>query len=207
MIVYKLTNQKMQTHGGFQWELGKQYTTGYSGDYPRLCSPDVFHAYSSPELALLLNPIHADFYSPRLFKARGEGTNVIEWDKSGHTSLKLVEELHLVITTTTQRTAFGILCAQKVCKDKTWQEWARNWLSGKDRRRGSDAHDAYAAAGYAAAAAHAAYAAYAAHAAYAAAAYTAAYAASYTASYTAAAAAAVNISINFNLLAKKAMKY
>ena len=54
---YKLTNQEMQTHNGFQWELGEwQETSGEGG----LCGPGWLHYYSDPLLAVLLNPIHAD---------------------------------------------------------------------------------------------------------------------------------------------------
>ena len=35
--------------------------------------------------------------------------------------------------TTTQRVAFGLLCAMEVCADKEWRTWAENWLNGKDR--------------------------------------------------------------------------
>ncbi len=34
---------------------------------------------------------------------------------------------------TTQKVAFGILCAVEVYKDKDYIQWADKWLSGKDR--------------------------------------------------------------------------
>ena len=53
--------------------------------------------------------------------------------------------------TSTQKIAFGILCAKEVCENEAWNEWADKWLSGEDRTKESAAVDA--AAYYAATAA------------------------------------------------------
>jgi len=47
----------MQTHGGFQWELGQWYETSGEGD---LCSPGWLHFYTNPLLAVLLNSVHTN---------------------------------------------------------------------------------------------------------------------------------------------------
>jgi len=59
----KLTDQHMQTCGGFQWGLGKRYRA--KGRGTKLCSDGWLHYYEgNVELALMLNPIHAAFEKP-----------------------------------------------------------------------------------------------------------------------------------------------
>src|SRR3990170_203757 len=169
-IHYKLTDENMRTHSACQWTLGEWKETSGDGE---LCGAGWLHCYKTPELAILLNPIHADFRTPRLFRAEGDGG--IKRDgqlKLGRSRLRLVSEMPLPIFTTEQRIAFGILCAGIVYKDENWNEWAWSWILGVDR---SDAAAQAAAAEGAAARAAAAWAAAA--AAWAAAAAAAAWAA------------------------------
>ena len=67
---YKLTDSKMRTFNGFQWELEKWYKKTRERD---LCSPDWLHFYSNPLVGLFLNPIHANIKNPRLFRAEVKG--------------------------------------------------------------------------------------------------------------------------------------
>ena len=128
--IYKLTDQSMQTYDGFQWTLNKTETADGKGD---LCGPGFLHAYTDPLLAVLLNPIHAGIENPRLFRAEGTIKKTDHGLKVGCTEMTLVEELPLPVVNTTQRVAFGILCAKEVCRSAEWTAWADNWLSGKDR--------------------------------------------------------------------------
>ena len=132
--IYKLTDQNMQTYDGFQWTLNKTETADGKGD---LCGPGFLHAYTDPLLAVLLNPIHADIENPRLFRAEGTIKKTDHGLKVGCTEMTLLEELPLPVITTTQRIAFGILCAKEVCKDAVWVTWADAWLLGKDRAAGA----------------------------------------------------------------------
>ena len=128
--IYKLTDQNMQTHNGYQWALGETRTASGEGG---LCGPGFLHGYTDPLLAVLLNPIHANITNPRLF--RGEGT-VAKTDhglKIGCTEMTLTEEMEPPAINTVQRVAFGILCAKEINKDEAWGKWADDWLSGKDR--------------------------------------------------------------------------
>jgi len=144
MIRYKLTDQNMITHKGFQWELNKLYRVSGKGE---LCTDGWLHVYTSPELAVLLNPIHANIKDPRLFKCKVSGKTLKDNGlKEGWSKVKLLKEIHLPEYTTNQRTAFGILCAKEVYKDKDWNAWADNWLSGKDRSEAADAARAAEAA-------------------------------------------------------------
>ena len=131
MQYYKLTNEKMQTYGDCQWTVGVEKTTDGTGD---LCSPGWLHCYNSPLLAILLNPIGADFLDPRLFKIKTGGKKKTDRGlKFGFTKMSLTKEIPVPVITVEQKIKFAILCALKVCKDRRFRQWAKAWLSGKDR--------------------------------------------------------------------------
>ena len=206
MIKYKLTEQNMQTHNGFQWVLGETNRIKIKGN--EMCSREVFHGYDSPLLAVLFNPIHANIKRPLLFKCRVGKIVAHDGLKFGTKTMTLIAQLELPQISLNQKIAFGILCALGVYKNKSFKNWAKKWLNGEDKT----ANTAYAAANtaYSADAAYAAYAAYAAaYAAYAAAyAADAAYAA-YAAAYAADAADAAYSAAKIDLvaLAERAMQY
>lgn len=129
-MLYKLTDQKMQTRNGFQWKLGRTETASGEGD---LCGPGWLHAYTHPLLAVLLNSIHADIENPRLFECKGEIGKEDHGLKVGCTSVTPLQEIPLPEITTAQRVRFGILCALEVYQDPRFVAWANKWLSGEDR--------------------------------------------------------------------------
>jgi len=131
MNYVKLTDQNLKAHDGFQWEIGKWVTTSGEGE---LCTEGWLHCYSHILLAVLLNSIYGDIKNPRAWKVQVRGKKKIDCGlKYGFTKMRLLEELPLPEITTTQRVAFGILCALEVYKEPRFVEWAQNWLSGKDR--------------------------------------------------------------------------
>jgi Cu/Ag efflux protein CusF len=157
---YKLTDEKMQTYCGYQWELQEWKETSGEGE---LCSPGWLHYYSDPLLAAFLNPIHANFAAPRLFQVEVAGKVKEEHGlKLGCTKMRLVKELEMPAVTMEQRVKFGILCALEVYKEPQFVAWAANWLDGTDRSKeatAATAADAWAparAAAWAAVAARAA---------------------------------------------------
>ena len=163
MIVYKLTDQNLQTHGGYQWEPGVARETDGNGD---LCGPGWLHYYHDPLLAVLLNPIHADIANPILWEAEADGLHRDDRGlKGGCTRLTLIRQVDLPQITTEQRVRFGILCAKAVCNDRAWSAWADRWLDGSDRSQESAWAATEAAARAAEAAAWATEAAWAAEAA------------------------------------------
>ena len=131
MKLYKLTDQDMRTHGGYQWSLGVWHKTSGWGD---LCGPGWLHAYADPLVALFLNPIHTNIPNPRLFEAEGDGAfrddNGL---KCGVTRLRLTEELPVPTVTIEQRVRFAIGCALTVYTEPSFVAWANGWLSGSDR--------------------------------------------------------------------------
>ena len=132
--LYKLTRQDDTTSGGdttVTWGANVSHTAVGSGT--QLCSSDVIHAYTHPLLAVLLNPIHANYENPKLWRCEGEVVADDHGLKVGVKTLTTIEEITLPVVTTEQRVKFAILCAKQVYKDKQWNEWADKWLSGEDR--------------------------------------------------------------------------
>ena len=210
MKLYKLTDEHGNTRNNMHSEIG---TVHEVSGVPVLCSDTVIHAYTSPLLAVFMNPAQGAFSNPVAFEAVGD-VIVFDGTKVGVQKLTITGTCELPKVSQTQCVAFGILCALKVCIAPGFVSWANKWLSGENRSKEA-AYDAAYAAAYAAnavyTAANAAYAAAnaAAHANYATYAnYVAAYAAN--AVYTAYAADYANYadaSIDFQRLAEKALTY
>ena len=203
-IVFKLTDENGQTKGMTKW--GNNISHAAKGGGTKLCSDGWIHYYTHPLLAVLMNPIHADFTYPKLWEAEASGEVINEPLKSGCKTLRTIKEIPLPEVSGVQRVAFGILCAKEVYDDEAWNKWADKWLSGEDRSKESayaaDAANAADAAAYANTAADDADAdAAASYAALAAA------RAARAARADAANAANANKSINFITLAEMAMTY
>lgn len=190
MKLYKLTDGDGKTRNNTQWGPGVSHSGTREGG---LCGPGWIHAYEHPLIAVLLNPIHADFKSPRLWEAEGEIAIRDGQLKCGCATLTTILEITLPEITAEMRARFAILCVKDVCACSAWNAWADKWLSGEDRSAEAAASAARAAYRSAASAASAAYraaydaAAWAAEAAWAAA--EAANRASWTAALAAEAAA------------------
>jgi hypothetical protein len=159
--LFKLTDRDGQTWGGTQWWPGVSHSGTGEGE---LCGPGWIHAYEHPLVAVLMNPIHARFRTPRLWEAEGEIAIRDGQLKCGCKTLTTVREIPLPKITTEMRIRFAIMCAKEVCACPSWNAWADKWLSGEDRseaaaRAARAARAAQAAAWAAEAAAGAAWAA------------------------------------------------
>jgi hypothetical protein len=139
--LYKLTDRDGQTWGGTQWGPGVSHSGTGEGE---LCGPGWIHAYEHPLVAVLMNPIHANFQNPRLWEAEGEVGLRDGQIKCGCKTLTTVREIPLPSITTEMRVRFAILCAKEVCTCLSWNAWADRWLSGEDRSEAAagDAADA-----------------------------------------------------------------
>jgi hypothetical protein len=194
-VLYKLTTPDFYTRKGYSnqtlWGEGVTHTAPGNG---MLCSSAYIHAYTTPLLAILLNPIHANLRSAILWRCVGKVEKKDDGTKVGCVMLKTIKIIEKPALSTTQIVAFGILCSMKVHKEKSFTLWVRGWLLNKDRSAHAAAHAAAHAVDAAKAAANAAddaaYAAYAANAAYAAKAANAADDAAYAANAANAAYAA-----------------
>lgn len=134
MKLYKLTTQDYKTRKGKQNECtwGEGVTHSGTGVGP-LCSPGWIHAYTSPLLAVLLNPIHANLDDPILWEAEGDIGLSDSGLKVGGRSLTTIKKIPLPILTREQKVIFAILCAKSVYKNPSYLRWADNYISGKDR--------------------------------------------------------------------------
>lgn len=130
MKLYKLTDKHGRTKNGMLWEVG--CTNFASGNNPCLCTDGVLHAYKSPLISIFLNPLHADFRSPRLFLCEGD---IVAHDnvKVGSRSLTCVAELDAPRPSRVCRITFAALCLIHIFKNEKWQTWAKSWISGEDR--------------------------------------------------------------------------
>lgn len=130
MIKYKLTNQNLQTHNGFQWVIGVEQIIDNVGN--ALCTDQVFHFYDSPEEAAFYNPIHADIKNPICWEVDCDQV-IHDGIKGGAKRMMLLKQVHFPAISIDKRVRIAIRCAKLVYRDKNWNIWADNWLSGKDR--------------------------------------------------------------------------
>ena len=223
MICYKLTDQNYQTKNNTQWGIDVTHTLPQKSN-PVMCSEDVLHYYRSWELALMINPEHANIQNPVLWEAESDNDAISDWGKSACFTLTTKRIIRVNLSDkqyTNIRVRFAIYCAMTVYKNPAFTLWANNWLSGKDRTTAAaeaaaeaaeawaaaEAAEAWAAAWAAWAAAWAAWAeAEAAEAASASAAAEAAAEAASEAAWAAAASAEAWAEIDFDALAKQAWR-
>jgi hypothetical protein len=136
--LYKLTNENGVTRAGYrnatQWGIGVTSNADETLP-PVLCTEGVIHAYESPELAILMNPIHADLTNPRLWEAEGKIVAREGQLKVGCRSLTTTKELTLPECTTEIRVRFAILCALKIYEEPGFVKWADEWLRNIDRSK------------------------------------------------------------------------
>ena len=148
--LYKLTTLEGKTYNQTQWGENITHAVPIRDAY-ELCSPEVLHAYISPEMAVLMDPIQADLL-PSAILWECEGDVVIDdGTKVGCTSITTLRQVSLPVITLEQRVTFAIRCAMQVYKDAAWTTWAQTWLKGLNRtaaaaHAAADAYDAAAAA-------------------------------------------------------------
>jgi hypothetical protein len=135
MLKYKLTTKNMTTYDLCRWVVGETKITSGAGE---LCGSGWLHYYHSPELAALLNPIHANIANPRLWEVKAEGKHLYDRGlKGGCTRMTLLREIPMPQYTSEQRVEFGIRCALKAYRGPGFLEWANAWLDGSDRTKES----------------------------------------------------------------------
>ncbi len=181
MKVYKITDKDGYTRRNQPDETlwGENITHKAKAKGRELCSSQIIHGYKDPYLAVLMNPIHGSYDAKTMLLWEAKGRVVADdGTKSGCKTLTTIKQIPVPQFTTEQLVEIAIRCAMKVCTDGKFQEWALNWITGKNRTANA-ACAAYAANN----------AAYAANAATYAAANAATYAAANAAAYAAADAA------------------
>ena len=130
--LYKLTNENGCTFGCTRWGPGiKNVATG--DQRQDLYSDGWIHAYESPLLAVLMNPLHAAFQNPKLWEARGVIGKREGQLQCGCRTVTTIRELPLPAVTEEQRIRFAIYCALAVSTNEYFITWAHNWLNGVGR--------------------------------------------------------------------------
>lgn len=130
--VYKLTDENGQTYAGTQWGPGITHTAA-GNESQSLCSDAWIHAYESPLLAVLFNPIHANFQNPILWEAEGVIGKRDGQLKCGCRTLTTIRQIPLPVITIEQMVKFAIYCGLEVYENEDFVTWANNWLNGSDR--------------------------------------------------------------------------
>jgi hypothetical protein len=139
MTVYKITDKDMETGHEYKltkWKIGVPVEPGKSEKLDvHKWLHEWLYAYEHPLLAVLHNPIHANYKNGyRLFEAEAEGeTETKSQMMLSCTKLTLIKEIEVPKITVEQKLAYGILCIKSCFKNRRWNIWANNWLSGKDR--------------------------------------------------------------------------
>ena len=156
MKLYKLTDAKRRTghsHHLTTWRKGFQppRLSGEGG----LCGSGWYHAYDSPLLAVLHNPIHANFIHPRCCVLDVDEADIGRLDrqmKVGYTACTVEQWIKLPKVTTEQRIRYALLCALSAgYRGPRYIAWICKWWSNEDRSKMAAAA-AYADAAAAAAA-------------------------------------------------------
>ena len=128
----KWVGEDMKTRNNTKWEVGVPKELPEKEGLV-LHEEGLFHYFSHPLLAALLKTSFWGEIQDKLYEVKPEGKVIKNRILCGATKLTLVKELEVPDINETQRIAFGILCALKVCKEKKFISWANDWLSGKDR--------------------------------------------------------------------------
>lgn len=128
-MLYKLTDLNGKTCNNTQW--GEGVTHRAPGSHKQeMCSNGWIHAYRDPHLAIIFNPIHANFRPARLWLAKGK---IGKQDrlKVACRSLTTIKEIDLPKVTTKQLQRFSLLVALHVYPlwerydvDRKWRKWA-----------------------------------------------------------------------------------
>lgn len=142
---WKLTGPMHTTYNGTKWKPMVANPKGVRSGRGGLCSPGFYHAYDSPYLALLLNPVHANIQSPILWQAEWRGKREDDNGlKFGAAEMRVVRIVDEPIMTSNQRVAFAILCAAQVLDETlgpTWHDWAARWLDDRSLLGSYDARN------------------------------------------------------------------
>ena len=144
-VIYKLTNQNLQTHDGFQWVPGNWKKTSGGGD---LCGPGWLHGYCDPLVAIFMNPIHANISNPILWQGEGCGKFLDDRGlKCGFTEMRIIKKIKPYKFTPEKLVEIAIVCAiESGYNDEDFISWACHWMDGSDRS--AEAAEAWAASAW-----------------------------------------------------------
>jgi hypothetical protein len=133
--LYKLTDEFGNTRNQTHWAEGTRHEIAKElrDSTQPLCSKHYYHAYENPLVAVFMNPSHANFRNPILWRATGWVSKRNGQLKCGCFTLRTLQQIPLPVLTTNQRVRVAIQCALKEPQTESFKSWAKNWLSGVDR--------------------------------------------------------------------------
>lgn len=130
---WKILNPDLTTHMGCQWVPGEWKKVEGTG---LLCSKGWLHGYRDARLAVLHNPIHANYDPYVLWIVEVKGKVLHEdYMKSGWSEMRLIEPVAVPAVTTEQRIRYAIKCAWLINNNPVWRKWAVDWIKGENRSR------------------------------------------------------------------------
>ena len=92
-MLVKVTDENMQTYGGFQWRLKERKVIPDASINAPLCSDKWFHCFDDTDLAFVVWPAYVEFSKPRFFVAESSGLEKYEGLKVGVSELTLIKEI------------------------------------------------------------------------------------------------------------------
>jgi hypothetical protein len=117
MKVYKITDDYLQTRGGFQWVPGEWRET--SGRGP-MCGSGWLHFFWTPELAALLHPVYTHYSTNVLWEAEaGKISRNSHGVKGASTQLRILQRIEMPEATTQHRVRFAELISTAVKSHRT----------------------------------------------------------------------------------------
>jgi len=130
---WKILKPDLTTHNECQWVPGEWKKVEGTGP---LCSKGWLHGYRDARLAVLHNPIHANYNPYVLWIVEVKGKVLHEdYMKSGWSEMRLIEPVAVPAVTTEQRIRYAIKCAWYVCNNPVWRKWAVDWIREENRSR------------------------------------------------------------------------
>lgn len=142
--LYKLTTSDFKTRKGEYNETLWGENVEHTAPGGKMCSEDVLHAYVSPELAVLLNPVHADISDYVLWECEGDVCARDGDLKVGCTRLRTLKQIKASQPTPAQLAVFAILCEKyniPIKRFPQWHRWADAFVAGDPASHTEEAAD------------------------------------------------------------------
>lgn len=132
-VLYKLTNEHDCSFSATQWGNYITHTAPGQKEGKVLCSNCWLHAYTHPVIAILLNPIHANFYKPNLWLCGGKAKIVDLDGKVGCIELTTQKKMIPPVISDITTLCWGMACLSKVYEEVYYQQWCGNWIGSIER--------------------------------------------------------------------------
>jgi hypothetical protein len=125
---YLLTDANGRSLRGSQIHAGHFIQSRHEGG--DLISRNTWECMSTPQLAVMVNPLHAQSEHTRLFEIRHREVALVP--RRAGVNL-YIRELSVPTVLPAQKLAFAIMAVRDLDYDHPFADWAQRWLSGADR--------------------------------------------------------------------------